>query len=151
VRWPSREPEFLSEPDVIIDHGEHGLIFIEVWHLSSNDLKPVDYPGWSRYASAARVDWRIEDIKTSGRYELAQNWCLLKSLAAERPASLVNLGPARWFLGAEGARLDRFVTALGTDEQSHFMKVTWPDLLGRGLVDVPDWFAQFCRRRGLTA
>jgi hypothetical protein len=143
------DPNSFSEPDVIIDLGEDGLMFIEVKHHSGNDVQPADYPGWSRYASGARLNWRFNDVKTSGCYELARNWCLLKNLAAERPASLVSLGPAKLFLGKEGARLDRFVTALGTDERSHFMKVRWSDLLGKGLDDVPDWFAQFCRSRDL--
>jgi len=151
MHWSSRRPNSFSEPDVIVDFGEDGLMFIEVKHLSRNDLKPVDYSGWSRYGSPARLAWRIEDVKASGCYELARNWCLLKNLAEERPATLVNLGPDKLFLGAEGARLDRFVTALGTDEQSQFMKVTWSDLLGKGLVDVPDWFAEFCCDRGLMA
>jgi hypothetical protein len=72
----------------------------------------------------ARLAWPDEDVKASDCYEPMRNRCLLKSLAAERPASLVNLGPARLFLGAEGARLNRFVMALGTDERSHFMKAT---------------------------
>jgi hypothetical protein len=145
------DPNSFSAPDVMVDLGEDGLIFIEVKYLSGNDLKPADYPGWSRYGMAARLAWQIEDVKASGCYELARNWCLLKNLAAGRPASLVNLGSAKLFLGTEGARLDRFVVALGTDERSHFIKVIWSDLLGEGLVDVPDWFAQFCRGRGLTA
>jgi len=143
------DPNSFSEPDVMVDLGAQGLIFIEVKHLSGNDLKPADYPGWSRYASAHWLSWRIDDVKASGSYELARNWCLLKGLAAGRPASLVNLGPGRLFCGAEGARLDRFVTALGTDKRSRFVKLTWENLLGKCLVEVPDWFAQFCRNRAL--
>lgn len=145
------EPNSFSEPDVIIDLGDDGLIFIEVKYLSGNDFKPDDYPGWSRYALESRPAWHFNDVKASGCYELARNWCLLKGLAADRPASLVSLGLPKLFLGAEGARLDRFVTALGTDEQLHFMKVRWSDFLGKGLGDVPDWVVQFCRSRGLMA
>jgi hypothetical protein len=145
------DPNSFSEPDVIIDLGESGLIFIEVKYLSGNDSKPDNYSGWSRYASAATLPWQFEDIKASGCYELARNWCLLKALAADRPASLVNLGPARLFSGAEGGRLDRFISALATDDLSHFKKVKWSDLLGKDWDDMPDWFAQFCRNRGLVA
>jgi hypothetical protein len=35
---------------------------------------------------------------------------------------LVSLGPAKLFLGAKGARLDRFIASLDTDERSHFIK-----------------------------
>lgn len=62
---------------------------------------------------------------------------------------LVNLGPSRLFGGAEGARLDRFVTALNTDDRSRFAKVAWSDLLTQGLADAPGWFSRFCRERGL--
>lgn len=145
------EPNSFSEPDVIVDLGAAGLMFIEVKHLSGNDLKPADYPGWSKYSSVARLKWQIEAVKASGCYELARNWSLLNGLAADRPASLVSLGLDKLFLGAEGARLNRFIGALGTDERSHFMKVSWSDLLGKGVGYMPDWFAQFCRSRNLMA
>jgi hypothetical protein len=134
---------------VILGLGKAGIMFIEVKHRSGNDSKPADYPGWSKYASAPGLTWRMEDIKASGCYELARNWCLLKALAAERPATLANLGPATLFAGASGARIDRFAAALGTDQRSHFMRTIWSDLLGPVLGEVPDWFAQFCRSRGL--
>jgi hypothetical protein len=137
-----------SEPDVIIDLGEDGLVFIEVKYLSGNDLKSAEYPGWSKYERSPQLSWQFEDIKASGCYELARNWCLLKSLAAGRPATLANLGPASLFLGKEGARLDRFVASLGSDDSSHFVKLTWPDLIGK-LDKVPDWFDRFCRDRRL--
>jgi hypothetical protein len=143
------DPNSFSEPDVIIDFGLDGLFFIEVKYRSGNDFKPSDYRGWSRYENAHRMAWRIDDVKASGCYELARNWCLLKTLAGDRPATLVNLGPSKLFLGAEGRRLDCFDKAIGTHERSHFRKITWSDLLGKGLVDVPDWFSQFCRDRGL--
>jgi hypothetical protein len=56
------DPNSFSEPDVIVDLGEEGLMFIEVKHCSGNDLKPADYCGWSRYESAARLGWRIENV-----------------------------------------------------------------------------------------
>lgn len=143
------DPNSFSEPDVIVDLGEAGLIFIEVKYRSGNDLKPADYAGWSKYASAARLAWRIEDVKASGCYELARNWCLLKNLAAERHASLVNLGPATLFRGLEGGRLDRFIGAIGTDERANFTKVIWSEFIENGLGDMPDWLSYFCRRRNL--
>jgi hypothetical protein len=97
------------------------------------------------------VTWRFQEVKASGCYELARNWCLLKGLAADRSATLVNLGPARLFSGAEDERLDSFVNALNSDERSKFKKVVWSDLLGAALTTAPDWFVQFCASRGLTA
>jgi hypothetical protein len=63
-----------SEPDVIIDFGNDGLMFIEVKYRSGNDSKPVDYRGWSKYGSTAVLAWRFEDVKASGCYELMRNW-----------------------------------------------------------------------------
>jgi hypothetical protein len=144
-------PNRYSEPDVIVDLGAAGVIFIEVKHRSPNDCKLADYHGWSKYASADRLTWQIEDVKASGCYELARNWCILKNLAAERPSTLVNLGARTLFFGAEGARLDRFVAGLNTDERSQFLRVTWSDFLTGCLGDVPDWFSLFCRGRRLLA
>ena len=145
------DPNSFSEPDVIVDLGEGGLIFIEVKYRSGNDTKPDDYPGWSRYEASERLIWQFQDVKASGCYELARNWCLLKSLAADRPACLVNLGPSRLFSGSEGERLDRFISALSPDERSRFKKVTWSDLLREVFDEAPDWFVQFCNGRGLMS
>jgi hypothetical protein len=73
----------------------------------------------------------------------------MKTLAGKRPASLVNLGPERLFLDAEGKRLDRFLDALEIDQQSEFVKATWSDFLGHNLDDLPEWLTWFCRRRNL--
>jgi hypothetical protein len=92
-----------SEPDVIIDLGRDGVVFIEVKYRSGNDFRPVNYGGWTRY-NLRQLSWHFENVKASGCYELARNWCLLKGLAVERPACLVNLGPAKLFLGKAGRR-----------------------------------------------
>lgn len=134
-----------SEPDVIVDLGPSGLIFIEVKFQSGNDCLNPKSPKWSRYDSASWLNWRLDDVSASGCYELARNWCLMKGLANTRPATLVNLGPARLFAGSEGARLARFVRGLDTDGQSQFKSVTWADLLEPILADAPSWFVRFCR------
>ena len=95
----NEDPNSFSEPDVIINLGQGtDLIFIEVKYRSGNDFQTDDYSGWSRYAAAPRLAWQFKNVKTSGCYELARNWCLLKGLAAERPAELVSLGPQNCFL-----------------------------------------------------
>jgi len=140
-----------SEPDVIIDFGQSGLIFIEVKYLSGNDQLEAQSSKWQRYTSAGRLIWRFDAVKESSCYELARNWCLTKLLSQGRPAVLANLGPPSLFKGKEGARLDRFVQALDTDERSQFAKVSWPSFLRNALDGAPKWFEQFCRERGLTS
>ena len=139
-----------SEPDVIIDLGEQGLVIIEVKHLSRNDLQTEGYGGWQKYLSAAGLSWDVEGIKASGCYELARNSCLLKGLAANRPATLVNLGPPKLFQGKEGSRLNRFIDSLDRDDRTEFRKLTWSDLLGDILIGAPEWFLGFCRNRRLV-
>src|SRR5262249_55115107 len=63
-----------SEPDVIIDLAERGMVFIEVKYLSKNDCKSPEYRGWKAYAHTPRSCWQFEDVKASGCYELARNW-----------------------------------------------------------------------------
>lgn len=144
----NEDSQSFSEPDVIVDLGAGGLVFIEVKYRSGNDTKPDDYPGWTRYFPEAGLPWNEKEIRASGCYELARNWRLLNGLSEGRPATLVNLGPARLFSGAEGMRLDRFVTALGKETHSRFAKMTWADLLS-GVGDTPKWFTDYCRDRNL--
>jgi hypothetical protein len=148
-RGLGEDPQSLSEPDVIMDLGPHGVVFVEVKHRSGNDMKAADYAGWTRYFSARELSWREADVRASGCYELARNWRLLNILAADRPAVLINLGPARLFAGPEGRRLDSFVASLGGNAGlHHFAKVTWPDFLD-GIADAPEWFTKWCRSRAL--
>jgi hypothetical protein len=139
-----------SEPDVIVDQGDAGLILIEVKYRSGNDFQGADYPGWNTYLSTPGLNWRSKAVQVSGCYELARNWCLLRKLANGRSATLVNLGPKKLFFGAEGARLDRFIASLDIDERTRFQKGAWTDLLGGALIDAPAWFSDYCRDRCLT-
>jgi hypothetical protein len=139
----------LTEPDVIIDLGEDDLVFIEVKYLGDNDSQPTDYKHWPTYEKGLRLAWHYEDVKASRCYELARNWRVLKELAGERPTALVNLGQERLFRGVEGERLCRFAEALGLDERSRFKKIRWREFLDKVLDDQPEWFADFCRDRGL--
>jgi hypothetical protein len=143
------DPASLSEPDVIVDLGDDGLLFIEVKYRSGNDHGPRDTSHWTRYATARGLVWQLDGIKASGCYELTRNWCLLKMLANGRPATLANLGPAKLFTGPEGARLDGFIAALGADRSSRFRKITWPEFLSSATDDAPVWFTEFLRDRKL--
>jgi hypothetical protein len=135
-----------SEPDVIVDLGDQGIVFLEVKYRSGNDCQPASYPGWPKYELPGELRWRFAETKESGCYELARNWCLLKRLAEGRRGHLTNLGPKRLFEGNEGARLDRFVAALGVEDELRFSKVTWSGFLAPILPTAPQWFSNFCYR-----
>jgi hypothetical protein len=63
-----------SEPDVVIDYGEWGAIFIEVKHGSPNDDKPAAYKGWHTYLSNTDAFRDGDSVPNTGLYELARNW-----------------------------------------------------------------------------
>lgn len=142
--WGER-PNALSEPDVVIDFGDQGILLIEVKYLSGNDNQPNTYAHWSKYESHDRLTWRFDDVKTTGCYELARYWCLLNRLTDGRRGCLVNLGLPALFSGPEGARLDRFIGALDTNESLQFKKATWAELLSFVLPSAEGWFSRFCR------
>ena len=139
----------LSEPDVMIDLGEKGLVIIEVKHRSGNDKKAADYAGWQRYLDAPHVKWSGTDVQATGLYELARNWCLLTGLSGGRRVTLVNLAPQRLFDRAPGRKLEDFRLAIREDEARHFVTLSWCSLLDAILPDVPTWLAEFCTRWGV--
>ena len=65
----------MSEPDVIVDLGGQGIVFIEVKYLSGNDKKSSSYAGWEKYESVGALGWEFTEVKESGCYELTRNWC----------------------------------------------------------------------------
>ena len=140
------DPQSLSEPDVIIDLGRTGIVFIEVKHRSGNDRQKPDYVGWDKYCSP-ELAWDIGTIKDSGCYELARNWRLLNGLASDRRATLINLGPPSLFSGKEGERLDRFAQGLNATKLTEFRKLSWNEFLSDAFSDAPDWFIDFCSKR----
>lgn len=141
-------PQSFSEPDVIIDLDDSGMIFIEVKYLSGNDIKLPDYPGWKRYLQAESLTWDEQEVVNSGCYELARNWRILKSLAGKRPATLVNLGLPSLLSGSGDDCLKRFEAALGADPTSKFARLSWANFLSE-IDEKPGWFRDFCKNRGL--
>ncbi len=138
-----------SEPDVIVDLGRFGLIFIEAKYRSGNEIKPPDYRGWRKYLDASWVDWRKEDVRQSGLYELARNWCLMSGLAGDWPKTLVNLGADEIFASQDAERLKRFAFALGSGRTSSFKQISWAKFLDPVIVQSRKWFSDFCRCRHL--
>ncbi len=140
-------PESMSDPDVILDCGGAGIVFIEVKYRSLNDNKDASYGGWSRYLDTDAFADPLS-LCSSGHYELARNWRIGWDLAVERPFTLVNLGPPILFEGPEGKRLAEFERRLERSENRRFRQLTWSRLL-EAIPGQEEWFGEYVARRGL--
>ncbi len=140
----SEKPTRRSEPDVVLDFGDEGVIVIEAKLFSPNERKPETYAGWSKYIDHS-VFRDPESACATGYYQLVRNWRIGTALAGERPFTLVNLAPE--FAGDERTGLARLRLALRTSRERRFILRRWSALLS-GFV-VPDWFSDYARRRGL--
>lgn len=145
-------PAYLSEPDVIVDYGEAGVLFIEV-KLKSLNVSSNAEERWNKYLTANSTDLQpfrdIEGIRQTGLYELMRNWRIAWDFAAGRPMALVNLGPEALFVGAEGEKLREFQTSLSQNAMRQFIPLTW----GKFLKAIPhreEWFQEYLVRRQIT-
>lgn len=145
------DPRSRTEPDVVIDLGDSGLLIIEVKHRSRTDVKPSNYGGWDRYYPAVSPLPHATAIRASGCYELARNWRLGIELAfvPPRPFTLACLGPDGLFLGAGAEALRPFEAGLPSEGTARFQKLTWNALLG-AVEQAPDWLASYVKARGYT-
>lgn len=140
-----------SEPDVILEFGGAGVVFVEVKLRSKNDDTSADYPNWSKYVSSTDAFSSASELRQSRHYELARNWRLAWSLAGDGAMSLVNLGPADLFTEPENRRrLDQFTSALNQTERRDFIETTWTELLGQ-LEDYPKWLLDYLDERRILA
>ena len=132
-----------SEPDVVLDFGDEGLILIEVKCNSGNDVKKPDYAGWPLYLerTEAFADWK--GARGTGLYELARNWRIAWELAGDRPMWLVNLGPGELFEGTKAEALQAFKQCLKTSDKRRFLWRTWRKFL----PDVPQWLSEYLEQR----
>jgi hypothetical protein len=142
-------PRSRTEPDVILDFGDAGVVFIEVKFKSGNDSKAESYPGWSKYIDAHCSFFDPAKAKQSKMYELARNWRVGWDYADNRPFMLINLGPASLF-GGDGRNLSVFAESLKQDSQHEFTKQSWTDFI-KAITDKPDWFRRYDSDRGLSS
>jgi hypothetical protein len=142
------EPNRRSEPDVILDLGTAGLVFIEVKLWSKNDTKEHDYEGWGKYLTSSEFFLDFEKLRHSGLYELARNWRIACEMANGRPVALVNLGPADLFKNDRKGRLPDFLESLRQSPARRFLKLTWTSFL-EAIPNKPEWFNQYIQDRGL--
>jgi len=139
------QPRFHSEPDVLLDFGEAGIVLVEAKLWSPNEFKEQSYGGWVKYLKHAA--FRDSDsARAIGYYQLVRNWRIGCELAGERPITLVNLGLG--FTRDEARKLACLRLSLRTSFRRLFVVRRWSSLL-RG-VTVPTWLSEYSRRRTLA-
>jgi hypothetical protein len=143
-----------TEPDVILDFGDAGVVFIEVKFRSGNETKNAEYRNWDRYLErtdppAFRDYGRVRENEL---YELARNWRFAWELSRRInvPVGVVNLGPERLFRGRSGVALDELVSLLNQDSRHQFYKIAWPKLF-EASGKLPVWFPTYAVEKRLDA
>src|SRR5216683_3018227 len=142
-----------SEPDVILDFGMTGVVFIEVKLRSPNNYEDITEERTNRYINrsddeqSSRPFVNSDKAIQSGSYELIRNWRILWELAKNRPAALVNLGVLPCPGEAED-RLKKFEESLLTTPQRRFLRISWRDFIG-AIVHKPLWLSRYIDDRGI--
>lgn len=132
----AEKPNSQSEPDVILDFGSAGVVFIEVKLRSGNDFKNPDYAGWPQYTDSDRCFVEgAQAVSQCGAYELVRNWRILDEYADDRPGVLINLAD-------DHGDLERFQEVISNHDQRRFIKCTWRDLLQR-IAHPPQWLCNY--------
>ncbi len=134
-----------SEPDVILDLGSGGIVFVEIKLRSPNDSKS-DYEGWQKYLNNTDAFMDSDKTKSSGLYELARNWRIAWDMAKDRPMALVNLGPANLFSGKHADSLETFTKSLRLRPNRRFLTVGWNSLWS-ALPEHPEWLRRYVETR----
>ena len=134
-----------SEPDVVLDFGMEGLVFIEVKYLSGNDLS-ANTLAIQRYVDASAAFADHKRAISSGMYELVRNWRIGTDLAGIRPFTLLNL-VVRRSRGAELGALKEFSASLEVNGARRFKQALWNDVLPN--IDIPPWLASYTKRLGI--
>jgi len=135
-----------TEPDVILDFGNAGVVFIEVKFRSGNEITDANYGNWDRYLNrpepAAFRD--SKGIRQNGHYELARNWCFAWEVSKKLnvPVGVINLGPEGLFKGRGAESLDVFVSLLNQDARHQFYRITWQQLF-EASGKLPGWFPAY--------
>jgi len=145
-------PDSRTEPDVVLDFGEGGFVFIEVKYLSGNDIVESDRSyRFKRYLDSSKAFSDRERVSKSGYYELARNWRIGWEMAELRPFCLINLVPSN-LVGSRKQKLalDVFSEGLQVDNRHQFLLVTWPDFLRSIPKPWPIWLDRYLWNRKLV-
>jgi len=137
-------PTHRTEPDVVLNFGEGGIVIVEAKLLSPNDFKKEDYSGWPKYLNDAT--FRDPNCaRAIGCYQLVRNWRIGSDLAGERPFTLVNLGLE--FTCDETRELARLWLSFRTSTRRRFVVRYWNTLLS--VATIPTWLSAYARRRAI--
>jgi hypothetical protein len=143
-----------TEPDVVLDFGDAGVVFAEVKFRSGNDSKDPKYANWDRYLerpdSGAFLD--PNGVRENGHYELARNWRFAWEVSRKLnvPVGVVNLGSERLFKSRSDAALKAFVSLLNQDPRHQFYRITWRQLF-EASGQMPAWFPAYAVEKRLDA
>ena len=132
-------PRYRTEPDVVIDAGESGLLVIEVKYRSGNDRKSLPRL-FDRYLGQGFAQEDL--IVDSQLYELTRNWRFGWDLAGTRPLTLVNLG-RRARLASGSKALDAFAKGLHLDSRHAFRVIDWSIFTDAVLPNPPAWLQDY--------
>ena len=143
------DPKKFSEPDVIMDFGDFGIVIIEVKHRSPNDILNSNSPKWDKYILETDAFLNSKSVKRCGYYELARNWRIGWDLAGDRPMVLLNLGPDSIFKRDDGKKIREFAKCLKQNKTHKFIDLTWTRFF-EGVPDNPKWFDLYLKERGLV-
>jgi len=135
-------PDSTSEPDVIVDFGDAGLVFIEVKYRSRNERRATGSV-YSRYVASTDAFKDGNKVVQSELYELARNWRIGTELAGRRNFTLVNL--VVFSDSVERSRVEQFTAGLATGHDWRFRVVNWNRLTS--VFDKPGWLEQYLEER----
>jgi hypothetical protein len=143
------DPNKFSEPDVIIDFGNFGIVIIEVKYRSPNNILDRNSLKWQKYLSETDAFLNVKGVKESGYYELARNWRLGWDLSRNKHIIVLNLGPDSLFQDGKGLLLNNFSSFLRQNDKHKFLTLTWARFLNE-IPKLPEWFSRYIRNRGLV-
>lgn len=121
---------FLSEPDVVMDYGRYGLIFIECKYNRPNETKEETFKGWLKYDNAD-IFYDFNKIKQGGQYQFTRLWRVGDEMAGDRPFILVNIVRECDLLDSEIENKKRFSAHIYERKNRIFMTISWKKLIGQ--------------------
>jgi len=128
-----------SEPDVVVDFGDAGIVVIEVKYRSGNDKKKFGVR-YNRYVGETDAFTDVAAIGRSELYELVRNWRIGVELAGGRPFTLVNLVVR----DSDPARTEEFRGGLNP-KRGQFLVLPWQDFTAG--FQQPEWLKLYLSAR----